>query len=330
LKQPGGKRAAGLFLFTAPSAINMAADQEKRTGTVRVSHRIALATVAFVLVVAFVAVAAVRPPAAVSAGAPPDVFSSQRAMVHLRQIAVRPHPAGSPDNARVRAYLVDQLRALGLQPTLQPAQVTAARRHIRDATGTPPRTRPIVNVLARVPGTAAPPRGETLALVCHYDSVPTSHGAGDDGAAVAALLEVARALKSGPMLRRDVLLLFTDGEEDGLLGAKAFVDGNPLARNVALVVNFEGRGTGGPALLFETSPNNLPLIRAWAKSAPHPMGNSLAYDVYKLLPNDTDFSEFRRARRARLQFCLYPRPEHLSHPARHPRQPGRAQSATPR
>ena len=52
-----------------------------------------------------------------------------------------------------------------------------------------------------------------VALVAHFDSDPTTPGANDDAAGVAAILETARVLLSGPPLRNDVILLFTDGEE---------------------------------------------------------------------------------------------------------------------
>ena len=111
------------------------------TSTAARQQRRALALLIFLLLAVLASVRALAPPAAVPADAPPIIFSSGRAMVHLRQIAVRPHPAGSPDNARVRRYLVERLQALGVRPTLQAAQITAARRHVPDALGTPRRRR---------------------------------------------------------------------------------------------------------------------------------------------------------------------------------------------
>ena len=84
-------------------------------------------------------------------------------------------------------------------------------------------------------------------LMAHYDSVPNSPGASDDGAAVASLLETLRALRGGPRLKNDVIFLFTDGEEVALLGSKAFVEEHPWARDVGLVLNFEARGYTGPS-----------------------------------------------------------------------------------
>ena len=43
-------------------------------------------------------------------------------------------------------------------------------------------------------------------------------------------------------------------------------------------------------MLFETGPGNGWLTAVWARSAPHPRGGSYAIEIYKRLPNDTDFS----------------------------------------
>ena len=83
---------------------------------------------------------------------------------------------------------------------------------------------------------AATPVPRPSLLVAHYDSVTNSRGAGDDGAAVAALLETARIVMAGPKLRRSIFILFTDAEEVGLLGALAFVHEHPLAQRAGIVI----------------------------------------------------------------------------------------------
>jgi hypothetical protein len=112
-----------------------------------------------------------------------------------------------------------------------------------------------------------------------------------------------RALKAGPPLKNDVICLLTDGEEVGLMGARAFVGEHPWARDVALVLNFEARGNGGPSLMFETSEGNGWLIEKFADAAPHPMTNSLLYEIYKHLPNDSDLTIFKQAGYAGLNFA---------------------------
>jgi hypothetical protein len=223
-------------------------------------------------------------------------FSLENAMAHVRAIAVQPHPTGSPANAQVRAYLLDQLNRLGLQPSVQPAMV-------QDGYGN---SIALQNVLARLPTTLSVRDGTpqpTILLVAHYDSVSRGPGAGDDTAAVAALLETLRALRATPDLKCNVQLLITDGEEMGLLGAQGFCTlANPT--DFALVLNFDARGTTGASIMYETGPGNLGLIRHFAAAAPFPIANSLAYDVSRLLPNSSDFRIFRRAGLKGLNFAF--------------------------
>ncbi|HEV2764480.1 MAG TPA: M28 family peptidase, partial [Pyrinomonadaceae bacterium] len=110
-------------------------------------------------------------------------------------------------------------------------------------------------------------------------------------------------LKASAPLKNDVIFLFTDGEEMGLLGAEAFVAEHPSVRDVGLVLNFEARGTCGPVYMFETSERNGALVAEFAKAAPRPYASSLAYTVYKLLPNDTDLTVFKGAGMAGLNFA---------------------------
>ena len=226
-----------------------------------------------------------RPPKAVAANAPPAEFSSGRAIKHIEVIARAPHEMGSAEHAAVRDYIVGELTALGASPQIQKTTVVSTRR------GSPVAAT-VENIVARVSGTNS---NKAILLVAHYDSVSTGPGASDDGAAVAAFLETLRALKSGAPLKNDVIFLFTDGEENGLLGATAFVKEHPWAKDAGVVLNFEARGNSGPSVMFETSGQNGWLIAELAKAAPHPIANSLSYDIYKLLPNDTDFTIFRGA-----------------------------------
>jgi hypothetical protein len=205
-------------------------------------------------------------------------------MQYLRVIARAPHPAGSKGNAEVRDYLLAQFGKLGLSDIVY----TKANASIGEGPSIP-----LFSVAARLPG-AKPSGRKAVLLVAHHDAVPGSFGAGDDGAAVTALLETLRALKAGPPLKQDVIVLFTDGEELGMLGAQTFLS-HPWMKDVGLVLNFEGRGIRGPVFMFETSDQNGWLIRHLARAVPHPLASSLSRTVYKSLPNDTDLSRFLRA-----------------------------------
>jgi hypothetical protein len=236
-----------------------------------------------------------RPPAGVSTDAPETEFSSGRARRHLLSIAQTPHPIGSSEQSAVRDYISEQLRAQGVETEVQRATV------VNPAQSSPFRAATVNNVVGKLKGTG----GEgSVMLAAHYDTVPSSPGAGDDGAGVAALLETLRALKAGPPLANDVIFLFTDGEELGLMGARAFTAEHRWAREVKVVLNFEGRGSGGPSVMFETSDGNGWLVEEFGKAAPAPVANSLSYEIYRLLPNDTDMTVFRKAGFAGLNFAF--------------------------
>jgi hypothetical protein len=238
-------------------------------------------------------------PRPLPADAPAGVFSAGRAMVDNRVIARAPHPVGSPQNAAVRDYLVERMQAMGLQPQVQ--RTLAFQRSPRSP-------EPFVlgatveNIIGVLPGhdRAAP----ALVIMAHYDSVPASPGAADDAAGVSAALEVMRVLKAEGTPQRDVILLITDGEEAGLLGARGFFAEHPLARHAGFVINMETRGGGGQAQMFQTGAENGEVIKLFRKTAQHPAASSLAVYLYEHLPNDTDFTVSKAAGITGLNFAF--------------------------
>jgi len=257
----------------------------------------------FIALLAFLAIEQLQPPAVIPAGAPSTEFSAARALEHLKVIAQKPHPTGSAENTVVRDYLAGQLKSLGLNPQIQTATVARYEPRWRAGIASAATANNLVVRLLGTRATLAGRAGRAVMLAAHYDSVATGPGASDDGSGVATLLETARALKAGPPLSNDVIFLFTDGEELGLLGAKAFVQEHPWAKDVAVALNFEARGACGPVYMFETSARNGWLISQLAQAAPDPVTSSLMYDFYQRLPNDTDFSVFKRAGMAGLNFA---------------------------
>jgi hypothetical protein len=136
-----------------------------------------------------------------------------------------------------------------------------------------------------------------LLLLSHYDSSPhSSFGASDAGSGVVTILEGLRAfLSDGKIPKNDIIVLISDAEELGLNGASLFVNEHPWAKDVGLVLNFEARGSGGPSyMLIETNGGNANLMKEFVAANPKfPVANSLAYSIYKMLPNDTDLTRFR-------------------------------------
>jgi hypothetical protein len=242
-------------------------------------------TVALLMALIAVSNSRVGMPRPVAANAADTAFSSARALAMLVEVAQEPHPTGSPEHGRVRTYLLGRLRSLGLEPEVQTTTSVVQR-------GTAARAATVRNVVARLPGRSS--TGAVL-VTAHYDSRELAPGAGDDGSGVVAILEAIRALQAGGPVRNDVIVLFTDAEELGLLGARAFVEEHPWLADVSLVLSFEMRGAGGPSIMFETNEQNGWVVRALAEFDPRPFANSLAYEVYERLPNDTDFTVFKEA-----------------------------------
>ena len=218
-------------------------------------------------------------------------FSAVRAMDVLRSLLAEnaPHPIGTAANARVRDRIVARLRAMQYDVAIQ-------RRFACNAAAA---CGMVENIIARQPNVR---RDHAVLLTAHYDSVGAGAGASDDGAGVATMLEVARVLR-GRVFRNPVALLITDGEEAGLLGAEAFIADEALAREAAVVINVEMRGTYGPSNMFETSRGNRWLIRRLAGALDRPQATSFFYAVYNLLPNDTDVTIFKRAGKAAINFA---------------------------
>jgi hypothetical protein len=215
---------------------------------------------------------------------PDNEFNTERAVARLSRILgdEAPHPVDSEENDNVRDRLLTEVRKIGFDPSVR--DDFSCRSIRRGEIVSCARVR---NVVFK----AGPDAGPAILVASHYDSVAAGPGASDDGAGMAAALEIAAILKA----RRPVypvIFLFTDGEEQGLLGAHSFVRKDPLARTISAVINMEARGTAGPAILFETSEPNGRDLEAVLRRTKRPVGNSLATDIYKMLPNDTDMTEF--------------------------------------
>ena len=219
-------------------------------------------------------------------------FSTANARAHLNVLGdtIGSRWIGTPANVRAREYLVSQLEVYGFEVRAEPA---IARRPVQGLAAE------VTNIVAVKPG----PNRDAIALVSHYDSVADGPGGADDGFGVAVSLEAARVLAAAP-LRHTLMILVTDGEEAGLLGAAAAADDPEIGGRIVAYLNLEAVGSSGAALLFETGPGNAWLTRVWARNAPRPRGSSLGIEVYRRLPNDTDFSMFKRRDVPGLNFAI--------------------------
>jgi len=234
-------------------------------------------------------------PAPKPASAPANEFSAVRAHNLLKILLAenKPHPVGSQQNKIVKSRITAELDRLDISWEEQATWACGQPRWSACAF--------VENIIATIPGKSTE---SYIALMAHYDSVPMSPGAGDDGAGVVAILESARALALEAPFEHSILLLFTDAEEMGLIGAEGFFNQHPLAKKIKVVLDFEGTGTAGQSMVLRTTAANEQLMSALGSETSSPFGFSLANEIFKRMPNDTDFSVAQRAGIAGIDFAF--------------------------
>jgi hypothetical protein len=230
-----------------------------------------------------------QPLRVVAANCPPNEFSAERAREFMERLFHdgEPHPAGG--NREFRERIVREFESLGYKVEQQSS--TSERANWRYEGPLP---LPLMNLLVTHPDAAGRQSASATPLIVagHFDSHPLSPGVADDGVAIAISLEIARMLRDRPI--PGLMFVLTDGEEFGLLGARSFVEKNRQWQR-PVVINLEARGTSGPSLMFETSSDSGWLVELFAKNARRPFTSSLFYEIYKFLPNDTDFTIYKNA-----------------------------------
>jgi Iap family predicted aminopeptidase len=134
--------------------------------------------------------------------APKVTFDSNKAWEHLRkQVAFGPRPSGTPAIVETRRYIIEQLKAAGIESR---EQMFIGMTPLGEVS--------MVNVIATIPGK----RSERIVLASHFDTKLYREfrfvGANDGASSTAALLELGRVLKQRPN-EFTIELLFLDGEE---------------------------------------------------------------------------------------------------------------------
>ncbi len=219
-------------------------------------------------------------------------FSSVRVADDINIISKQPHSIEHPKERKVVAeYLFHRLEQLGGKAQMFEYDSIECKfgGHFN-----------IANIYASFDPPAVSDSTRYILLVAHYDSrysqrvledTVYSYGAADDGYGVGVILEsINIALKFRNDWKQGIKVLYTDAEEHNLDGMRSMLlHDNHLLNGVNLVINVEARGVKGPALLFETSAGNKEVMELY-KKARNPYTYSLTTLVYRVLPNDTDFS----------------------------------------
>jgi len=259
-----------------------------------------------------------------------DEADFQLMLTHIREMASEVHSVGSPGIHHTQKYLMDQVKEMGYAYTVDSYNLSmeevqellemwrgyygepyrSTEKEIRENAGLGENDlMELNNILVHID---APDTDETIIFMAHTDSVIQGPGAFDDIVSVAALLEGLRAVQ-GKETARDLLFLFTDGEEQGLLGSAKFISDHPEYKNrTRLVVNLEARGNSGVLILFQTTDNNLELIKTYRQAVSYPYSMSIATSIYKTMQNDTDLTHFIQAGYPGINFAVIDNP-HVYH-----------------
>ena len=214
-----------------------------------------------------------------------ESFSTDNVINDLKQIAKTQHYYGSRGHKEVREYLVKRLEFLGIEIQIQESDFYDEEYNcfIKPK-----------NIIGRIKGTNSE---KALLITAHYDSAPiASFGASDAGSGLATILESLRVfLSQNNSPKNDIIVLFTDAEELGMLGAKVFMKKHPWAKDVGFAINFEARGSSGPShMVIETNNGNSKILKSFIDSGiDYPVTSSLLYSIYKILPNNTDSTVYR-------------------------------------
>lgn len=132
------------------------------------------------------------------------------------------------------------------------------------------------NILGEIPGSDPALKDEIVMIGAHFDSWHMGTGATDNGAGSATMMEAMRILTALDLKpRRTIMIGLWTGEEQGLLGSRAFVDGHVASRDAAgitpkplhdkLTAYFNVDNGGGKirGVFQQSNPAVAPIFDAW-------------------------------------------------------------------
>jgi hypothetical protein len=154
-------------------------------------------------------------------------------------------------------------RAVQARAPVQLRVEVGVRYHTADTNG--------YNVIAEIPGTDPTVGTEVVLAGAHLDSWHSATGATDNADGVVAALEAVRILKAiGARPRRTIRIALWGGEEQGLLGSRAYVerhlagDANRAARDKLYLYLNDDPGTGATyGFYLEQNAAIKPIFDAW-------------------------------------------------------------------
>lgn len=177
----------------------------------------------------------------------------QRHIRYLASDSMRGRATGTPEMQQAIQYITAQYDSAGLKPAdstyIQAFKITPRRS--TSQSGQKDKLN-AYNIIGMLEGTDSILKKEYIVLGAHYDHLGVSridssqicNGADDNASGVAVMLEVAKKLSSRrDSLKRSILFIAFDTEEQGLLGSQHFVT-NPTVplQQIKLNVNLDMMG----------------------------------------------------------------------------------------
>ncbi|MBQ7761578.1 MAG: M28 family peptidase [Clostridia bacterium] len=233
-------------------------------------------------------------------------FSQENMLAHIEKLSEN-GPRSIVDkeaNDKALEYIQAQVESYGVKnedTTLYPAYM------IQDYVATDDTGRYqnfyLKNLIVHIPANGENKTNEAVMFMGHFDSVPMGQGSSDDGVACATMLEAIRyyldKMENGYTIENDLVFCFVNGEEYNLFGSRAFMNEfqgfNDIVSRIKFGTNLESRGTSGTLIMFETARNNYKTIKLFAEINKSLFTCSIATMVYDMMPNGTDFSNFKDA-----------------------------------
>ena len=233
-------------------------------------------------------------------------FSQAKMLTHI-EILSENGPRSIVDreaNEKALQYIVSQIESYGVinaNTTDVPAYMI--QDYVASDTANKYQNFYLKNVIVHIPANGSAPTDEAVMFMGHFDSVPMGQGASDDGVACAAMLEAIRyyldKMENGYTLTNDLVFCFVNGEEYNLFGSRAFMNEfngfDNVVNRIKFGTNLESRGTDGTLIMFETAANNYKTVKLFSEINKNAFTCSIATMVYDMMPNGTDFSNFKEA-----------------------------------
>lgn len=171
---------------------------------------------------------------------------------------------GSKESVLAQAFIINHLRSHQVPPLFSDYKQPFIHTRMFGKTSG-------VNIAAVVEGTEH--KSKYIVLTAHYDHLGKNiegvfNGADDNASGVVALLHYAKHIKQYP-LKHSIIFLFTDAEEEGLVGAKEFIEQNAnLLPNIQLNINIDMIGGAASTknlnyLAYRLFEHDLPRKKAW-------------------------------------------------------------------